>query len=63
MPDRSSQKLFDLLQSKTVVTLSDMQAALQGASRATVFRYLAKIQYRRSYNHNGRHYTLYQPAR
>ena len=63
MPHRSPQKLLDVLQSRIVVTLEDVQAALQGASRATAFRYLAQIPYRRSYNHNGRYYTLHDPAR
>jgi hypothetical protein len=63
MPARSPQMLLDLLESKIVVTLDDVQAALHGASRATAFRYLAQIPYRRSYNHNGRHYTMYEPSR
>lgn len=63
MPHRSPQELLDLFQSRTVVTLDDVQVALQGSSRATAFRYLAQIPYRRSYNHNGRHYTLYEPTR
>ena len=63
MPTRSPQVLLDLLESRIVATLDDVQAALHGASRATAFRYLAQIPYRRSYNHNGRHYTLHEPSR
>ncbi len=63
MPARSPQVLLELLESRVVVTLEDVRAALHGASRATAFRYLAQIPYRRSYNHNGRHYTLYEPSR
>jgi hypothetical protein len=40
-----------------------MQVALEDASRATAFRYLAQVPYRRSYNHNGRYYALHDPAR
>ncbi len=63
MPARSPQALLDLLESRIVATLNEVQAALHGASRATAFRYLAQIPYRRSYNYNGRHYTLYEPSR
>lgn len=63
MADRSSLALVGFLKSRTVVTFEDVQAALGGASRATAFRYLAQVPYRRSYNHNGRYYTLHDPAR
>lgn len=59
---RSAETLLKLLQSKPVVDLHRMQAALK-ASRVTVFRYLKRIPYRRSYNHNGRYYTLHDPTR
>ena len=36
-----------------------MRAALGDVSVPTVFRYLKHIPYRRSYNHNGKYYTLY----
>ena len=29
----------------------------------TAFRYLRQVPYRRSYNHNGRYYTLHEPSR
>ncbi len=32
------------------------------ASRATTFRYLRRVKYLRSYNHNGRYYTYRDPA-
>lgn len=38
-------------------------AALGGVSRATAFRYLAQVPYRRGYNHNGRYYSRHRPAR
>ena len=40
-----------------------MQVALEDASRATAFRYLAQVPYRRSYNHNGRYYALHDRTR
>ena len=42
---------------------SDIQSALDGASRSTVFRYLQQVPYRSSYNHNGRYYTLHDPSK
>ena len=63
MPRRSPQMLIELLESKPVVELGDIQAALAGASRSTAFRYLDQVPYRSSYNHNGRYYTLHDPSR
>ena len=40
-----------------------MQKVLKSASRATVFRYLVKVNYRRSYNYNGRYYTNHELSR
>ena len=54
MPVRSPQQLIELLDAKPAVVLEEMRKALNAASRATVFRHLAKVSYRRSYNHNGR---------
>lgn len=54
---RRSQQLMALLESRPVVTLKQIQQALDQASRATVFRYLQKVPYRRSYNHNGGYYA------
>jgi hypothetical protein len=59
--DRSPQ-LLALLESKPAVTLPEIRTTLAG-SRATAFRYLRQIPYRRSYNHNGRYYTRHDPAR
>lgn len=63
MSRRSPQMLLELLQSTPAVTLEDIKRALDGASRATGFRYLKEVPYRRSYNHNGRYYALHDPAR
>jgi hypothetical protein len=60
---RSSQQLVKLFDVNTVVVLEEMQEALGSASRATVFRHLAKVSYRRSYNRNGRYYTKHDPTR
>jgi len=38
-----------------------IRQALGGVSAMTAFRHLRGIAYRRSYNHNGRFYTLYDP--
>jgi hypothetical protein len=63
MTTRSTELLLALFRSKVVVEFADIQAALSNASRATAFRYLGQLSYRRSYNHNGRYYTLHNPAR
>jgi hypothetical protein len=60
---RSPQQLIELFDVNTVDVLEEMQEALGSASRATVFRHLAKVSYRRSYNRNGRYYTKHDPTR
>jgi len=60
---RSPQVLVELLNTKKVVVLKEIRAALDNASRATAFRYLIQIPYRRSYNHNARFYALHEPQR
>jgi hypothetical protein len=62
MVARSPQQLIDLFDTKTVIVFEEMEKALS-ASRATVFRHLAKVSYRRSYNHNARYYTKHDPTR
>lgn len=63
MNTRSSQQLIELFDAKPVIVLKEMQKALNSASRATVFRHLLKVSYRRSYNHNGRYYTKHDLTR
>ena len=63
MSVRSPQQLVELFDIKPVVVLEEMQVALGSASRATVFRHLSKVRYRRSYNRNGRYYTKHDPTR
>jgi len=62
MKGRNVQMVYRLLRERGVAELSQIQEALVGASRATTFRYLAQVPYRRSYNHNGRYYTLHDPG-
>lgn len=63
MARRNVQLLIKLLRERGPVELSEIQEALVGASRATVFRFLAQVPYRCSYNHNGRYYTLHDTGR
>ena len=63
MAERSPQVLIDLFKTRGVVTFADLQEALGHASRATTFRYLKRVRYLRSYNHNGRYYTHGDPTR
>jgi len=63
MSKRSTDDIVKLLMSKSVVEFSEIKTVLDDASRATVFRYLSGIQYRCSYNYNGRYYTLHDPDR
>jgi hypothetical protein len=60
---RSTKKLTALFQKKTVVDLPAIQQALGGVSIQTAFRYFKLIPYRRSYDHNGRYYTVYEASR
>ena len=58
MARRTPAMLASLLASCSPVTFPQLQAALGDASRTTTFRYLQQVRYLRSYNHNGRYYTL-----
>ena len=62
MAERTPEMLVGVFKTKEVVTFSDLQKALGNASRATTFRYLKRVSYLRSYNHNGRYYTYRDPA-
>jgi len=57
MPGASPSALQDILRGSSPVLLSQIQVALNNASRATAFRFLARVPYRRSYNYNGRYYA------
>jgi len=54
---------MDLFAKKTVIDLPAIQSSLGEVSVQTAFRYLKLIPYRRSYNHNGRYYALYEASR
>ncbi len=60
---RSPDKLLKLFADNKVVDLPAIQSALGEVSVQTAFRYLKLVPYRRSYNHNGRYYTLYKSSR
>lgn len=60
---RSPQQLIELFDAKPIIVFEEMQKALNSASRATVFRHLLKVSYRRSYNHNGKYYTKHDLMR
>lgn len=60
---RSPQKLMKLFAEHTVVDLPTIRGALGDVSVQTAFRYLKLVPYRRSYNHNGRYYALYEASR
>ena len=63
MAARSPDLLIPLLSSNSPVTVDQLQRALGQVSLRTTSRYLRQIRYLRSYNHNGRFYTLRDPAR
>ena len=60
---RSPDTLHKLFAQKTVVDLPAIREALGGVSAMTAFRHLKRVPYRRSYNHNGSYYCLYDPSR
>ena len=55
--------LSDALAGSRPLTFPQLQLVLHGASRTTTFRYLRQVDYLRSYNCNGRFYTLLDPQR
>ena len=62
-PQRSVETLHSLFTSESAVDLPRIRSALGDASAMTAYRYLKQLPYRRSYNHNGRYYCLYEPSR
>ncbi len=59
----SAETIANLIRRHTVVTLEQMQRALDDGARRTVFRKLEQLDYRSSYSHCGRYYTLTELAR
>lgn len=60
---RSPDTLMKLFEQKTVVDLATIREALGGVTAMTAFRHLRRVPYKRSYNHNGGYYCLYDPSR
>ena len=54
----SSDALSTLLYEQKTATLPELMARLGTEARRTVFRKLAELDYRTSYSHRGRYYTL-----
>jgi hypothetical protein len=57
------QSLVRLLRQEKIATMDELKRALGTSADATVFRKLAKLEYRSSYSHRGRYYTLDEMAR
>ncbi len=57
------ESLNALLRQRKIATMEDLKAALGTRADATVFRKLALLDYRTSYSHRGRYYTLDEVAR
>lgn len=58
-----AERLSVLFQEHTVVTMSELKAALGTPVDVTVFRKLSTLSYRTSYSHRGAYYTLDSLAR
>ncbi|MBF8280014.1 MAG: hypothetical protein HW385_1446 [candidate division NC10 bacterium] len=54
----SVDRLREVFRSQLVLTLSEMMKALGTAVKMTVFRKLRELNYRASYSHAGKYYTL-----
>ncbi|MGA8426931.1 MAG: hypothetical protein WB801_05030 [Candidatus Dormiibacterota bacterium] len=58
-PERyHSENLVSLLRQRKIATMDELKQALGTAADATVFRKLDGLDYRTSYSHRGRYYTL-----
>jgi hypothetical protein len=63
-PERyDPEALTALLRQQKIATMEDLKQALGTSADATVFRKLAGLDYRTSYSHRGRYYTLDEMAR
>ena len=58
-----TQALRGLFSDRTVVDLAEIRQVLGDVSPMTAFRYLREVSYRRSYDHNGRFYSVFVPSR
>ena len=59
---RRPDALLALFATRTVVDLPTIQHSLGDVSAMTAFRYLKQVPHRRSYDNNGRFYSLFDPA-
>jgi len=58
-PERyCAQELISLFKTRKMATLPELKDALGTQADITVFRKLAELEYRTSYSHRGRYYTL-----
>ena len=57
------ESLIGLLRQRKIATIDDLKEALGTRADATVFRKLGQLDYRTSYSHRGRYYTLAEIAR
>jgi hypothetical protein len=55
--------LVSLLRQRKIATMDELKQALGSSADATVFRKLCGLEYRTSYSHRGRFYTLDETAR
>ncbi len=60
---RELRVLTKLLHEKKIATMTELMAALSTDARRTVFRKLNELNYRTSYSHRGRYYTLDRVAK
>ena len=58
----SADALARLFRQRRIATMAELKDALGTEAEATVFRKLAQLDYRASYSHRGRYYTLHQVA-
>lgn len=61
-PQFSSDALAALLYEQKIATLPELMTTLGTDARRTTFRKLAELDYRTSYSHRGRYYTLEELA-
>jgi arginine repressor len=56
------ENIKKLFENKSILSMSELQAALGTESSRTVFRYLKKLNYITSYTHAGKYYSLPEVA-
>ena len=63
MKAKHKHDLLKVFRYHPILTLHEIRESLGGVSEATARRALKRIQYRSSYNHNGRYYTLFEEGK